>query len=96
MGVAWNLGASLFKAIDDPDIDAALVQGEQAVAEFEQRYRNAINVPHGPEATVLLAALKDSETLHTSLYPVRALVVLNAAAADASLGLHEFTEPTWA
>ena len=79
IGVAWDLGASLFKAIDDPDIDVALAQGEQAVAEFEQHYRNAINVPGGPDASLLLAALKDSETLHTGLYRIHGFAALSYA-----------------
>ncbi len=79
-GIAWNLSASLFNAVDDPAIDAALAQSEQDVTVFEQRYRNAINVPGGPTAPLLLAALQASEEMHTALYRIHGFAALSYAA----------------
>ena len=36
-GIAWNLGASLFKAIDDPALTDAMAQAKTDVAAFEQK-----------------------------------------------------------
>ncbi len=79
-GIAWNLSASLFNAVDDPAIDEALAQGEQDVTAFEQRYRNAINVPGGPTSALLLTALQEAEAMHTALYRIHGFAALSYAA----------------
>src|SRR6516165_4686350 len=61
-GVTWDL-ADLYKSVDDPrigrDLDAALARAR----DFEAAYRSKIDVPGGPSADVLLAALGELEGL---------------------------------
>src|SRR5262249_533078 len=61
-GVAWNLG-DLYAGLDDPqithDLETALRRGEA----FEAAYRGKIDVPGGPPEDVLLAAVREMESL---------------------------------
>jgi 7,8-dihydro-6-hydroxymethylpterin-pyrophosphokinase len=59
-GVTWDL-SDLFGGADDPRINETLDQARQEAEAFAQRFRGTINVPGGPEASVLLAALQRIE-----------------------------------
>ncbi len=84
-GVNWDLATSLFKAVDDPALDAALEQAGSDVAEFEKQYRGTIK--KGPPAVYLLEALKEAEALQTSLIKISAFASLTYA-ADTSKNDH--------
>jgi len=83
-GIAWDLSVSLFKSIDDPEIDQALAQSERDVQAFEKRYRGAINVTGGPKAVLLVAALKECEALQSAMFRIQAFASLSYAANTAS------------
>jgi oligoendopeptidase F len=81
-GIAWNL-ADLYASLDDPrigrDLDAALGRAR----EFEAAYRGKIDVPGGPAAELLLAALNELEGLSEQMdRPAVYASLLHAAKTD--------------
>src|SRR5262249_32671657 len=61
-GVTWNL-ADLYDAVDDPRIGRDLDTARQRAATFEAAYRGKIDVPGGPDPDLLLAAVRELESL---------------------------------
>ncbi len=61
-GVAWDLG-DLYAGVDDPRIDQDLQAALERAEAFETAYRGKINVPGGPAADLLAAALHELEGL---------------------------------
>ncbi len=61
-GVAWDLG-DLYAGVDDPRIDQDLQTALQRAKAFETAYRGKINVPGGPAADLLAAAMHELEEL---------------------------------
>ena len=84
-GVSWDLATSLFKSVNDPELDGALEQAGSDVAEFERKYRGTIK--KGPTAAHLLEALQAAEALQTSLIKISAFASLTYA-ADTSKNEH--------
>ncbi|HXI17075.1 MAG TPA: M3 family oligoendopeptidase [Chloroflexota bacterium] len=74
-GVTWDL-SDLFAGADDPKINEALVQAKADAEAFAQRYRGKIHVKGGPDATLLLAGLREFEELHERTGRVSAYVHL--------------------
>ncbi len=62
-GVRWDL-SELFAGVDDPRIQETLQQCKADAEAFAHRYRGTINVPGGPEATLLLEGVQALEDLH--------------------------------
>jgi oligoendopeptidase F len=77
-GIAWNLSASLFTAIDDPALTEAMTQAKADVAAFEQKYRGTVK--KGPTAAHLLQALQEAEGLQTTLIKIQSYAGLTYAA----------------
>lgn len=65
-GVAWDL-SDLYRSYDDPQIAADISQIMSDAEAFAITYRNTINVPGGPDAAHLYAALERLEALHDKL-----------------------------
>lgn len=84
-GVSWNLGATLFKAIDDPTLAEAMTKTKTDVEAFEQKYRGTIK--KGPTAAHLLTALQEAEALQTTLIKTQSYAGLTYA-ADTSKNEH--------
>lgn len=84
-GVAWDL-TPLFASIDDPAIDATLSQLDADALAFDEAYRGRIGVPGGPEAVMLLAALKAGESMFDRANRVFAYAQLQYAADTTSDG----------
>ena len=84
-GIAWNLSASLFQAIDDLALTEAMAQAKTDVAAFEQKYRSTVK--KGPTATHLLQALQEAESLQTTLIKIQSYAGL-IYAADTSKNEH--------
>jgi oligoendopeptidase F len=61
-GVAWNL-SDLYERVDDPRITRDLESALRRAQAFESTYRGKIDVPGGPAADFLLAALQELEGL---------------------------------
>jgi oligoendopeptidase F len=61
-GVAWNL-ADLYQGVDDPQLTRDLESALQRAQRFEQAYRGKIDVPAGPSTDLLLAAVREMESL---------------------------------
>jgi oligoendopeptidase F len=81
-GVAWDLG-DLYAAVDDPrlsaDLDAALKRAQA----FEAAYRGKIDPPGGPGAELLLAAVRELESLSEQMdKPAVYAGLLHAAKTD--------------
>ncbi len=62
-GVTWDL-SDLFGGPDDPRLWQTLDAVKADAEAFAARYRGAIAVPGGPDATLLLAGLQAYESLH--------------------------------
>ena len=84
-GIAWNLSASLFAAIDDPALAEAMTQAKADVAAFEQKYRGTVK--KGPTVALLLGALQEAEALQTTLIKIQSYAGLTYA-ADTSKNEH--------
>lgn len=65
-GVAWNLH-DLYQSYDDPALTAAADGAAEAAAAFATTYRGTINIPGGPSAAHLLAALQQLEAIYDTL-----------------------------
>jgi oligoendopeptidase F len=65
-GVAWDLG-DLYCGLDDPNIHHDLESALRRAQAFEVTYRGKINVEGGPAPTLLLAALRECESLYEQL-----------------------------
>ena len=81
-GVAWNL-SDLYSGVDDPaigrDLDTALKRAQI----FEATYRGRIDVPGGPPADLLLAAVRELEELSEQMdRPVIYASLVHAAKTD--------------
>jgi oligoendopeptidase F len=61
-GVCWDLG-NLYRSVDDPQITRDLQEAKRRAEGFEAAYRGKIDVSGGPSADLLLAALKELESL---------------------------------
>ncbi|HYV39113.1 MAG TPA: M3 family oligoendopeptidase [Gemmataceae bacterium] len=61
-GVAWNLG-DLYQSVNDPRLTADLQAALQRAKAFEEAYRGKIDVPGGPKAEFLAAAVAELENL---------------------------------
>jgi oligoendopeptidase F len=61
-GVAWDL-SDLYKSVDDTRITRDLDEALRRAQAFESTYRDKINVAGGPAAELLLAAVKELESL---------------------------------
>ena len=80
--VAWDL-RDLYAGVDDPaigrDLDTALKRGQA----FEARYRGQIDVPGGPAAETLLAAVRELEELSEQMdRPIIYASLVHAAKTD--------------
>ncbi|MBY0526941.1 MAG: M3 family oligoendopeptidase [Gemmataceae bacterium] len=60
--VAWDLN-DLYRAVDDPRINADLTEALHRAQAFEASYRGKIDTPTGPSAEVLHDALRELESL---------------------------------
>src|SRR5438128_2181113 len=60
--VAWDL-SELYKSVDDPRITRDLDEALRRAQAFESTYRDKINVAGGPSAELLLAAVKELESV---------------------------------
>ena len=60
--VAWNL-SDLYAGVDDPQLGRDLEAALSAAEAFETAYRGKIDVPGGPAADLLLAAVRELEGL---------------------------------
>jgi oligoendopeptidase F len=81
-GVAWKL-SDLYSGVDDPaigrDLDAALKRAQA----FESAYRGQIDVPGGPPADALLAAVRELEGLSEQMdKPIIYASLVHAAKTD--------------
>ena len=61
-GVAWDLG-DLYKGVDDPQLGKDLEAALGRARTFEDTYRGKIGTEQGPEADLLLAAVRELESL---------------------------------
>jgi oligoendopeptidase F len=61
-GVAWDL-RDLYQGIDDPQIDRDLQTALERAQAFETSYRGNIDVPNGPTAALMAAAVRELESL---------------------------------
>jgi oligoendopeptidase F len=80
--VAWDL-SDLYAGVDDPaigrDLDAALRRAQS----FESTYRGKIDVPGGPPANALLAAVRELEGLFEQMdKPIIYASLVHAAKTD--------------
>ncbi len=80
--VAWNL-ADLYAGVDDPaigrDLDTALKRAQA----FETTYRGKIDVPGGPSADALLAAVRELEDMSEQMdKPLIYASLIHAAKTD--------------
>ena len=80
--VAWDL-RDLYAGVDDPaiarDLDSALKRAQA----FESRYRGQIDVPGGPGADTLLAAVRELEALSEQMdRPIIYASLVHAAKTD--------------
>jgi oligoendopeptidase F len=81
-GVAWDLG-DLYQGPDDPGIDRDLEGAQRRAEAFEAAYRGKIDVPGGPPAEVLRAALVELEGLYEQMdRPAVYAGLLHAAKTD--------------
>jgi oligoendopeptidase F len=61
-GIAWNL-SDLYAGLDNPQLERDLQSALARAQAFERSYRGKINVPEGPPAATLLAAVTELEAL---------------------------------
>src|SRR5262249_26610415 len=61
-GIAWDLG-DLYKGVDDPQINKDLEAALRRAQAFEEAYRGKIGTEHGPAPDLLLAAIRELESL---------------------------------
>src|SRR6185369_6164851 len=61
-GVAWNLN-DLYSGLEDDRITQDLDKAMSRAEAFEAAYRDKINVEGGPSADLLLAAVRELESL---------------------------------
>jgi oligoendopeptidase F len=81
-GVRWNL-ADLYHASDDESIEHDLTQALRRAQDFEKAYRGKISSPAGPPADLLLAAVKELESLSEQMdKPAVYASLLHAAKTD--------------
>jgi oligoendopeptidase F len=81
-GVAWDLG-DLYAGADDPGINRDLEAALERARAFEAAYRGKIDVPDGPPADRLLAALRELERLSEQMdRPAVYASLLHAAKTD--------------
>jgi oligoendopeptidase F len=81
-GVAWNLG-DLYAAVDDPNLTRDLEEALRRAQKFEAAYRGKIDVPGGPGADTLCAALDELESLSEQMdRPAVYAGLLHAARTD--------------
>jgi oligoendopeptidase F len=81
-GVTWNLD-DLYRGVDDPQIERDLSEALRRAQTFESTYRNKIDVPGGPAAPFLLAALQALESLSEQMdRPVIYASLVHAAKTD--------------
>jgi oligoendopeptidase F len=62
VGVSWDL-TDLYRGVDDPQIGRDLDEALRRAERFESTYRGQIDVEGGPEPALLLAAVREFETL---------------------------------
>jgi oligoendopeptidase F len=80
--VAWNL-ADLYAGVDDPAIGRDLETALKRAQAFESAYRGKIDVPGGPSADVLLAAVRELEGLFEQMdRPIIYASLVHAAKTD--------------
>ena len=60
--VAWDL-SDLYAGVDDPAIGRDLGAARERARAFESAYRGKIDTPGGPQADLLLAAVRELESL---------------------------------
>jgi oligoendopeptidase F len=81
-GVSWDLN-DLYHSADDPQITRDLETALQRAQAFEAAYRGKIQVPEGPPAELLLAALQELEGLFEQMdRPAVYASLLHAAKTD--------------
>jgi oligoendopeptidase F len=68
-GVAWNLN-DLYSGHDDPALSADMTRTRADAEAFAETYRGSINVPGGPPAEHLLAAVQQLEVIYDQLYRI--------------------------
>jgi oligoendopeptidase F len=61
-GVSWDL-TDLYRGVDDPQIGHDLEEALRRAERFEKTYRGKIDVEGGPEPALLLAAVRELESL---------------------------------
>ncbi len=81
-GVAWKL-ADLYAGVDDPAIGRDLAMAQKRAQAFESAYRGKIDVPGGPSADILLAAVRELEGLSEQMdKPIIYASLVHAAKTD--------------
>jgi oligoendopeptidase F len=81
-GVAWDL-SDLYGGVDDPRLTGDLDTAHQRAEAFEAAYRGKIDVPGGPGAELLAAALAELEGLSEQMdKPAVYAQLLHAAKTD--------------
>jgi len=80
--VAWDL-SDLYAGVDDPAIGRDLDTALKRAQEFESTYRGKIDVPDGPSANLLLAAVHELESLFEQMdRPIVYAYLIHAAKTD--------------
>jgi oligoendopeptidase F len=81
-GVAWNL-SDLYAGPDDPRLEQDLKSAHDRARRFEETYRGKIDTASGPDAGLLLAALRELEGLYEQMdKPAIYAGLLHAAKTD--------------
>jgi oligoendopeptidase F len=81
-GVSWNLG-DLYAGPDDPRIEQDLQAAHVRARRFEEAHRGKIDTAAGPDATLLLAAVRELEGLYEQMdKPAVYASLLHAARTD--------------
>jgi oligoendopeptidase F len=81
-GVAWDLG-DLYAGPDDPRLEQDLQAAHERARRFEEAHRGKIDVPGGPGADLLLAAVRELEGLYEQMdRPAVYAQLLHAARTD--------------
>ncbi len=82
VGVSWDL-TDLYRGVDDPQIGRDLEEALRRAERFENAYRGKIDVEGGPESALLLAAVRELESLLESMdRPSVYASLLHAARTD--------------
>jgi oligoendopeptidase F len=81
-GVAWQL-SDLYASVDDPAINRDLDTALKRAQAFESTYRGRIDIPGGPSADTLLAAVRELEELSEQMdKPLIYASLVHAAKTD--------------